>query len=294
MLNILNIVLPTFIVILVGFLLGKVKQLDMSVVVEVLYWIGIPALAFTAMISKRIVLLEASKVWASALLIMAGTGAVAWVVFKLARMKHSGLYVPIIILNAVNIPFPVMQMAYGQEGLMNATLFYIPVTILSFSAGIMILSRSNWKDGIKDTAKVPALYGAVLGLAVNLLQVKIPDLVMQPLNIIGAMVIPLTLLVLGHRLSSVRITDMPATMLASIIRVGVGLGMGLVAVTAFGLSGVSRSTVILDSAMPSAANTSIMAMKYHNEAELVASVVFVTTVASLLIIPLLLYMLGWR
>ncbi len=292
MLNILNIVLPTFIVILVGFLLGRVKQLDMSVVVEVLYWIGIPALAFTAMISKQIVLLEASKVWASALLIMAGTGAVAWTVFKLARMKHSGLYVPIIILNAVNIPFPVMQMAYGQEGLLNATLFYIPVTILSFSAGIMILSRSNWKDGVKETVKVPALYGAVLGLAVNLLHIKIPELVLQPLNTIGAMVIPLTLLVLGHRLSSVRITDVPATMLASVMRVGVGLGMGLIAVTVLGLSGVSRSAVILDSAMPSAANTSILAMKYHNEAELVASVVFVTTVASLLIIPLLLYVLG--
>ncbi len=291
MLNILNIVLPTFIVIVVGFVLGKIKRLDMSAVVEVLFWIGIPALAFTAMTTKQIALVQASKVWASALLIMAGTGAVAWIVFKLARMKHSGLYVPIIILNAVNIPFPVMQLAYGQEGLQNATLFYIPVTLLSFSAGVMILSRSNWKDGLKETAKVPALYGAVLGLAVNLLRIKVPDLVLQPLNTIGAMVIPLTLLVLGHRLSSVKITDFPATMLASFMRVGVGLAMGLVAVSIFGLTGVPRSAVILDSAMPSAANTSILAMKYHNETELVASVVFVTTVASLLIIPALLYLL---
>ena len=291
MFNILNIVLPTFIVILVGFLLGKIKRLDMSVVVELSFWIGIPALAFTAMTTKQIVLLDATKVWASALLIMAGTGGVAWVVFKLARMKHSGLYVPIIVLNAVNIPFPVLQMAYGQEGLLNATLFYIPVTILSFSAGVMILSRKNWKDGLKETARVPALYATIIGLAVNLLHVKIPDLVVQPLNIIGAMVIPLTLLVLGHRLSSVKITDFRATMLASFMRVGVGLGMGLLAVSVFGLTGVPRSAVILDSAMPSAANTSILAMRYHNETELVASVVFVTTVASLLIIPALLFLL---
>ena len=67
--------------------------------------------------------------------------------------------------------------------------------------------------------------------------------------------------------------------------------MGLVAATLFGLDGVSRSVVILDSAMPSAANTSILAMKYNNEPELVSSVVFVTTVASLVIIPVLLFLL---
>ena len=68
--------------------------------------------------------------------------------------------------------------------------------------------------------------------------------------------------------------------------------MGLVAVTVFGLTGVSRSVVILDSAMPSAANTSILAMKYGNESDLVSSVVFVTTIASLITIPALLYLLG--
>jgi predicted permease len=222
---------------------------------------------------------------------MAGTGVIAWLVFRLLHIRHSGLLVPIIILNAVNIPFPVLTMAYGQEGLLGATLFYIPVTIVSFTVGVMILSRSNWRDGIKETLKVPALYGAVLGLAVNLLNVRIPELVFRPIDLIGTMVIPLTLLVLGHRLSSVKITDLPTTLLASGMRVGVGLGLGLVAVTLFGLTGVARSVVIMDSAMPSAANTSILAMKYNNEPELVSSVVFVTTLASLVIIPFLLYML---
>jgi malate permease and related proteins len=291
MFNVLNIVLPTFIVIIIGFILGKVKKVDISVPVDALFYIGIPALAFTSMISKHIVMLDALKIWASVLFILAGTGLTALIVFKAAHFKHSGLYVAVIIMNAVNIPFPVMSMAYGQAGLMAATLFYIPVTLLSFSVGVIILSRRNWKDGIKETLKVPAIYGAVLGLIFNLAGIKVPDVVYKPIEIIGAMVIPLTLLVLGYRLASVRITDLKATALASIIRVGVGLGMGFAAAAIFGLSGVSRSVVILDSAMPSAVNTSILAMKYGNEPELVASVVFVTTVASLLIIPGLLLIL---
>jgi predicted permease len=44
--------------------------------------------------------------------------------------------------------------------------------------------------------------------------------------------------------------------------------------------------------MPSAANTAILAMKYNNESELISSVVFVTTLASLAVIPFLLSILS--
>jgi predicted permease len=49
--------------------------------------------------------------------------------------------------------------------------------------------------------------------------------------------------------------------------------------------------VILISAMPAAVNTYMIAAKYKNEPELVASVVLVTTVASLVLIPFLLHIL---
>jgi hypothetical protein len=68
--------------------------------------------------------------------------------------------------------------------------------------------------------------------------------------------------------------------------------MGFATAALFGLTGVPRSVVILDSAMPSAVNTSILAAKYNNEPQLVSSVVFVTTVASLFVIPILLLVLN--
>ncbi len=71
------------------------------------------------------------------------------------------------------------------------------------------------RDAISEALKVPAIYGAVLGLIFNLSQVIVPDLLFNPLQLIGTMVIPLNLLVLGHRLASVRITDLSATTLVS-------------------------------------------------------------------------------
>ena len=140
--------------------------------------------------------------------------------------------------------------------------------------------------------KIPPVYAAVLGLALNLLDISLPDIIYMPLNIIGLMVIPLVLLVLGSNLAKVKITSVPTTLLASFLRVGVGLGFGFLAVTLFDLTGVLRAVVILDSAMPAAANAAILATKYKNEDGLVSSVVFVTTLASLVVIPFLLRMLS--
>jgi len=106
------------------------------------------------------------------------------------------------------------------------------------------------------------------------------------------MAIPLILIVLGYNLSKVKLTSVSTTLLASFIRVGVGLLLGLATVSMLNLEGVIKSVVILNAAMPAAVNSAIVAARYDNEAEMVSSVVFVTTVISLLIIPLLLNMLS--
>ena len=288
----LNIILPTFIVIFLGYLLGKKTKMDMSAIVDVVFYIGLPALSFVSMINKKIVLLEAVKIWASVLIIMFGCGIVAWLVFKVIRQKHSGLYIPISMMNTVNIPFSIIYLVYGLEGLFAATLFYIPNVLLAYSLGIYIASGKHWKENIKEVFRVPTIYAAVAGLVVNHFNVVVPELIVKPLDFISMMVIPLVLLVLGCKLSAVRITSLPTTLLASFLRLGVGLLLGLLTVNIFHLTGVLRSVVILNSAMPAAVNSSILAIKYKNEADLVSSVVFVTTIVSLAVIPFLLYLLS--
>jgi len=290
--DILNIVLPTFIVILIGFFFGKIKKIDMSAVVDLAVYIAVPALAFTSMLEKEIILQDALKVWAAALIIMFGCGIAAFIIFKILKQKHSGLYIPISIMNTVNIPFPIIYLAFGSAGLFAATLFFIPSALLMYSLGVYIASRKHWKNGIKEVFKVPLIYAAVLGLLLNLSRIKVPELVIQPLSFIGVMGIPLVLIVLGYNLSKVKITSFPTTLLASFLRIGIGFLFGILTVSIFNLTGILRSVVILDSAMPAAMFSSILATKYRNEADLVSSVVFVTTIISLVTIPLLLMVFG--
>jgi len=67
---------------------------------------------------------------------------------------------------------------------------------------------------------------------------------------------------------------------------------GLLAVEIFHLEGILKAVVILDSAMPAAVNAAVIATKYDNESDMVSSVVFLTTVISVISIPFLLGILS--
>jgi predicted permease len=290
--NIVNVILPTFFVILVGYLVGRFTRINMAPVVDVALYIGMPALVFVSLLNKEIVLLDAVKIWVAALVVMFGVMLVAWVVFKLLRQKHSGLYIPIAMMNTANIPFPVIYLAYGAEGLIGATLYYIPNVIMTYTLGIYVMAGKHWKENIKEILRQPVIYAGILALVLNLSGVTVPQLIYNPLDFLSKMAIPLVLIILGFNLSRVRLTSLPTTILACVLRIGVGLAIGWTMVWALNITGVFRSVVILDSAMPAAAASALLAAKYQNEAEMVSSVVFLTTLVSLVTIPFLLYILG--
>jgi predicted permease len=287
-LDILNIVLPTFIIIFIGYILGKITKADFAPVVNIALYVGAPAIVLTSLINNPIILLDAIKIWIASLTIMLGCGIVAYLLFTIFKQKHSGLYIPIIIMNTVNLPFPIAYFAYGSEGLTAASLFSIPSTIVLFSLGVYIVAGKKWKQNIKEVFKIPVLYAAALGLSFNLFHIPVPELAVNSLDILAKMGIPLVLLILGCNLARVKVTSLPNTLLASFLRVGIGLMIGFLIVNLLDITGVFRSVVILESAMPAAAMSVIIAAKYRSEEELVSSVVFVTTLASLVIIPFLL------
>jgi malate permease and related proteins len=255
-------------------------------------YIATPCLVFSSVYSSTISIGEAAKMWASCLLIMAGTLAVAWLIFGLVWKKHSGLYLPIIFVNLINIPVPIIKLAFGDEGVAQAVLFYIPSGLLLYSLGVYMASgQKGLKQGLGVMLRTPLIYAALLALALNLTAVGLPGVVTKSFSLVGNAAVPLMLLVLGMTIGGIRFTQVPATLVASVIRMGGGFGLGLLAVWLFGLTGLPRAIVLFEAGMPSAIFVSVLANRYQNEAELVSSVVLVTTAMSVVVIPALLYYL---
>jgi predicted permease len=290
--QIITVIGPTLFAIVLGYVFGRVSRSSEATLVNVSMYIATPCLVFYSMYSSEVVIQGAAEMWASCLIILVGTFLVAWVVFGLIWKKHTGLYLPIVFQNTINIPLPIITLAFGKEGVAQTMLFYIPYALLINTLGVYMASgRKGLKQGLQVIVRTPIIYAVILALVFNFSGVVLPQVVNESFKLVGAASVPLMLLVLGMTMRGIRFTQMPATLTASVIRMGGGFCLGLLAVWVFGLTGIPRAIVLFEAAMPSAMFVSVLASRYENEAELVSSVVLATTIMSVVAIPLLLYYL---
>lgn len=290
--QIVGIVVPTFFIIALGAIFGRVSKGSPAVLIDVALFVATPCLVLDSLMAQPIVLSEAVWLWLSCLLTVAGPYAIARLVLLRSKTKHSGFYLPIMFGNLINIPVPILYLAFGTEGVANAVLFYVPQGLLIYSVAIYIAAgQEGLRYGVRAMLKTPLLYAAVLGIVLNLAGVQLPKLVADSLGFMGRAAVPLMLLVLGMTMGKVRFSHLPLSFLAVVIRMGGGFLFGLLAVWLFDLTGVARAVVLFESAMPAAIFNAAVCTKYKNEPELVASVVLLTTLFSIGVIPLLLYFL---
>jgi len=291
--QIINIIGPTVFAIALGYLYGRVsRSASVATLIDVAMFIATPCLVFYSLYTSTIVMSDALGIWASSLIIMVGGLVIAFLVFGTRGKGSSALYLPIFFMNTINIPLPILYLAFGDEGVANAVLFYIPNGLLIYSLGIYMASgHKDLRQGIKAVARTPLIYAAVLGLVLNVTGVPLPRTVTGSVEFVGRASVPLMLLVLGMNVGRYRFTQIPVTLVASVIRMGGGFAFGLLCVWLLGLTGVPRAVVLFEAAMPSAVVTAVLCTKYNNQAELVSSIVLATTIMAVGVIPALLYYL---
>ena len=134
---------------------------------------------------------------AGVLLIFTGVGFLIGLYFSLFRFSSRGFALPVLFMNAGNMGIPLALFAFGEPGLQRATLMFVIITFLQYSLGIYLLSgRGNWTE----IFRLPLIYATIAGLILNLSRMTIPELLFQPISMLGQATIPIMLVSLGYRL----------------------------------------------------------------------------------------------
>ena len=97
---------------------------------------------------------------------------------------------------------------------------------------------------------------------------------------------------MGDRLTKIKIKFFKKAFLAALFKITFGFIIATLLVTIFSLTGILKDILILQAAMPSAVLTMVICYKYRRDPDLVASVVFISTLLSIITIPLILWFLG--
>ena len=194
--------------------------------------------------------------------------------------------------NAAYMGFPLISALFGSEGLLYASAYVTVFNILLWTMGYgMVSGSSSPKEVARSLLHTPVLYAMVVGLAIYLLQIPVPALIAQPLELLSSMNTPLSMIITGILIATGDLkrifTDHHIWKLAA-LRMLLIPAVCLAAFAALGLLrfGMSAQVVLLLECCPAAAITSVFAVQFGHDEQFAAGCVVLTTLLSILTLPL--------
>jgi predicted permease len=298
----LNVVLPVFLVAGVVALAQIRLRLEIRTLSRAAFYLFTPALVFNALSTSNVSGAELGQIAATLLLTTLVLWAVGAVVARLLRLEgptQAAFLVAILLMNAGNYGLPVNLFAFGQTGLERASLYFPMSAIISTSLGVYLSAqgRASTRQALRRVAGVPLVYAAILGLFFNLGHLTLPEPLQKAVHLLSQAAVPIMLAVLGVRLVEVfqdrrRVVHLPALGVVTVMRLLVAPALAWVFAVLVGLHGLTLNVVVLESAMPTAVLTTILATEFDSDPPFAALCVMVTTMVSLLTVTLLLNLLS--
>lgn len=196
---------------------------------------------------------------------------------------------PIGFGNAGNLGLPLCLFAFGQRGLGLGIGFYLVGAVTQFLIAPLFQGR---QPAFRTLLTTPVNYAAAIGIALLASDATLPLWLGNTIELLAGLAIPLMLLALGQALGSFKVGRLPVAAGIAAARLGFGLLVGFSIVEIFGLTGVERGVVLLQSAMPVAVFSYLLAARYGRHPEEVAGAIVISTLAAFAGLPvLLLYVL---
>jgi hypothetical protein len=228
-----------------------------------------------------------------ALVFFAISIAVAVIVPMFIPAKYSERGVFSFMLVFSNLGFmgiPVTQAIFGTDAVFYTTLFMLPFNLLVFTIGILML-RPDMRMNFNPKLFVnPGIIASIIGMLFFFTGFTIPSPVYDVMDYLGSTTTPLAMVVTGALLAM-----MPLSNLFSDYRIYILSAFRLLiipvivylVISPYATDPVIFAIPVLLAAMPAAANSVILAEEYNADSALASKGVFITTLLSIVTIPLL-------
>ena len=285
--TLLNIVVPVFAVVAVGFAFGR-RQLntDMSFVNLANVAVFCPALVFSALIDNPIQLGTSWPLIAAGILVILLPGLLlCWVHFK--GLERRTLVLGGMFRNTGNIGIPLMMLAYGEAQLGAIIILFVLSNVIHFSLGLFILSHSA---GRWQWLKNPIVWAAILGLLLADHRSLLPEFVYTSADLLGQIAVPLMLFALGVRLSSGEVGDLGLAFKVNVSYLLAGASSLLLVAWWLPLTQDWLQLLALSVILPPAVLNYLLCEQYGCQPDKMASIVLLGNLMSVVTIPVVIYL----
>jgi len=230
---------------------------------------------------------------------------IAVVVSKIIRVKKGRIGTfrsMFFVSNSIFIGLPVNMALFGEKSIPNVLLYYIANTTFFWTIGVYEISKDGQSgkanvfslDTVKRIMSAPLL-SFLLGIILVLLDIHLPKFVLDTFKYFGNLTTPLAMLFIGITIYSVNFKEFKFSwdMLAIILgRFLISPVLMLALCTFTNIPLLMKEVFVIQAAMPVMTNTAIVSKRYNADYEYATVNTIITTISSLLVIPIYMLLLS--
>ena len=285
-LELLSVVAPVFIVALVGLAWARSgAHFDEVSISRLVLNVGIPCLVFHSLTSLDVPPAELARMAGLAAAVMSMFAVGGFAVLKAMKLPAHTYLGPLVFANSGNIGLPICLFAFGDAGLALGMAYFAVSSTCHVVLGGPLFAGSF---SLRPFFRSPLTWAVVVTVGVVASGVTVPTWIARTTTLLGDIAIPLMLLTLGVSLSKMHPESLGRSMILSFVRLGLGVSAGLLLTTLLGVDGLTRKVLVLQASMPVGVLNYLFAHRYGRSPEQVASLVLVSTLLSVVSIPVLL------
>ena len=285
--------LPVFAIAGVGFLLARYAHVQVQTVSRLTFHALAPALVFNILATSTVESSQVGRMVLFYVLVATSAALLARIVaipLRLDRRALTAFLLVVICSNSGNYGLPVTLLAFGREALTFASVYFVTSSMFTYTGGVFLAAsgKRSVRDALIGVASIPAFYGALAAILTITLGLQIPGAVRAPVTLLSDAAVPMMILVLGMQLERAARPERPGVVAAAVV-----VSLVLTPLVALGvahlvgLRGAALQAGVLQTSMPTAVITTILAVEFDVVPDFVTSVVFVTTLLSPLTVTLM-------
>jgi malate permease and related proteins len=288
-LKLIDVIVPVFFLIGVGFYLGnKDPNYDTKFITNFAAKFGSPALAFYAITSTGISFSLFINYFFYTLLAVIGFSIIGVIFLLIQKKDYISELPPLILPNCGNMGLPICLFAYGKLGLGVASAISAVIIISHFTFGIFLASK---KISLKVLLKSTPVYAVFIAVVFLYYNIQPPKFVENTAFLLAYSTIALILMSLGIALTKLKVFSLKNAIISTFARLILGPLVALGLIYIFNLKGVPAGVLFIQCSMPSAILTYLVGSMYSSKKVVnnIASTIVVSTVVSFLTIPIIVF-----
>ena len=288
-LKLFEVLFPVFFIVGIGYFLGKKNpKFDTTFITNYSGNFGAPALFIFAITSSGVTYSVFSEYFIYAVIALTSFALVGVIFLFFLKKDISRELPPYFLPNTGNMGIPICLFAYGSLGMGVAAAISSLVILLHFTINIFLASK---KFDIMIILKSPPTYAVIVAVYFLYFDLEMPKVVINTVMLLGYAMIVLILMSLGVSLTQLKVFSLKDSIISSIGRVIFGPIIGFIIIKIFNLSGFAAGVLLIQSAMPSAILTYLVAEIYSPKkvVDSISSMIVVSTLMSLITVPIIVF-----